>query len=440
MELGDKYKDNDFLKVVDKYELEDLIEFSKTVKVLYVDNESFLRDDYYGIFKIFFHDIDVASNGQEALELFETNRYDLIITAIDMPIMNGVELISHIRKVSRHITVLVLSSHEKFFVDFIRLGIDGYILNPIEVDQFVTIIQKVIEALQNKQALYEYRIELEQRVQEKTKKLVELNNSLEEQVTKEVTKRIEYEKHANDQSKLAAMGEMLENIAHQWRQPLSVITTAATGMRVQKEMGILEDKDFFKQCANIDNNAQYLSQTIDDFRNFIKGDSKASVFNVKDTINSFSKLISATIKEESIQIHLPTKDEIEMFGYPNELIQCLLNFFNNAKDAFITNHISKKERFIFIDLRLEQSEVIIIFKDNAGGIPPNIIDKVFEPYFTTKHQFQGTGLGLHMSYNLIVHGMKGAISVVNNTFSYNRKKYYGAQFTLNLPLSFRSES
>jgi len=440
MILPHKYKNDDFLKVVNKYELEDLIEFSKTVKVLYVDSESNVRDDYYGVFKIFFHDIDVASNGEEALSYFEKNRYDLIITAIDMPVMNGVELISKVREISRHITVLVLSSQKKYFVDFIRLGIDGYILNPIEVEQFVMIIQKVIEALQNKQALYEYRLELEELVSAKTKELQELNTSLEEKVKEEVAKRLEYEKHVNNQSKLAAMGEMLENIAHQWRQPLSIIATAASGMRFQKEMGILEDKDFFKQCQNIDQNAQYLSQTIEDFRNFIKGDTVAVTFNVQKTIQNFIKLVSATIKEEQIDIKLDIDEELEIVGYPNELIQCLLNLFNNAKDAFISNHVIRNERYLFVNVKKNGESISISFKDNAGGIPPNIIEKVFEPYFTTKHQFHGTGLGLHMSYNLIFHGMKGSIEVKNETYSFNGKKYIGAQFIINLPKSIDLKS
>ncbi len=433
MELGDKYKDNDFLRVVHKYELEDLIEFSKTVRVLYVDNESRERDDYYGIFKIFFHDIDVVSDGEEALNYFKKSRYDLIITAIDIPLKNGLELISEIRKVSRHITVLVLSSQEKYFVDFIRLGIDGYILNPIEVEQFVMIIQKVIEALQNKQALYEYRIELEDMVAKKTQKLTELNNSLEEQIKQEVAKRIESEKHANNQSKLAAMGEMLENIAHQWRQPLSIITTAATGMKVQKQIGALEDKNFYKQCANINANAQYLSQTIEDFRNFIKGDTEAVDFDIKDTIKNFLKLVTSTIKDENIKIELELNEQTRLKGYPNELIQCLLNFFNNAKDAFISNNIPHQERFIHISNEFHEDSMSLMFQDNAGGIPEEIIGKIFEPYFTTKHKFQGTGLGLHMSYNLIVHGMQGTLKVKNDTFTHKGQVYNGAKFIVTFP-------
>ena len=434
MTLSKKYKEHDFFKVLHQYHLEDFIEFTKTVKVLYVDKESEYREDYYGIFKVFFHDIDIASNGKEGLEYFKKNKYDLIITAIDMPQMDGLEFITKIREISRHITVLVISSTQKDFIELIRLGVNGYILKPIEVEQFVNIIYKVIETLHNKQALYEYRVELEKLVEEKTAKLQELNISLEQRVQEEVAKNIEHEKYINNQSKLISMGEMIGNIAHQWRQPLSYISTAATGMRVKKEMEILSDLELYEYCDKINENAQYLSQTIDDFRDFIKGDTELIEFNLMQDTQSFIKLIDATIKESEIVLILDLQDDITIQGYPNELIQCFINIFNNAKDAFILHNVPKEERFVFITQKVENEKVVIQFKDNAGGISEEILPKVFEPYFTTKHQAQGTGLGLHMSYNLVVQGMQGTLDVKNVEYEFNEKNYKGAEFTIRIPL------
>ncbi|MEA3290575.1 MAG: response regulator [Campylobacterota bacterium] len=155
-------------------DLEDFIEFSHTVKVLYIDKDSEMMNDICDVFKIFFHQLDIAYNGEEGLELFKQNRYDLIITAIDIPKMNGIDLITAIRKISRHITILTLTTEQrelKDLIDLIRLGIDGHILIPIEVQQFVGILQKVLDTLKNKQGLYEYRINLELMVKEKTKEL-----------------------------------------------------------------------------------------------------------------------------------------------------------------------------------------------------------------------------------------------------------------------------
>ena len=236
------------------------------------------------------------------------------------------------------------------------------------------------------------------------------------------------------QSKLAALGEMIANIAHQWRQPLSVISTSATGMKLQKEHNVLSDEKFFDYCDLINENAQYLSQTIEDFRNFIRGDMKAVRFNLKNDTDSFIKLVDGTIKRHNIQVILKLQENINIQGYPNELIQCFINIFNNAKDALVEN-VPEDERYMFISEINSDEQVLITFKDNAGGIPEDILPKIFEPYFTTKEKTQGTGLGLHMSYNLIVNGMKGELVATNETYTFNEKKYTGAQFKITIPVN-----
>ena len=127
-------------------------------------------------------------------------------------------------------------------------------------------------------------------------------------------------------------------------------------------------------------------------------------------------------------------EEINIEGYPNELIQCFINIFNNAKDALLENN-KEGDRYIFISQETINNNVVIKFKDNAGGISQNIISKIFEPYFTTKHASEGTGLGLHMAYNLIVEGMHGNLKVNNINYKYNNKEYVGAEFTISLPLN-----
>jgi PAS domain S-box-containing protein len=235
------------------------------------------------------------------------------------------------------------------------------------------------------------------------------------------------------QSKLAALGEMIGNIAHQWRQPLSVVSTSATGMKLQKEHGILSDEQFYNYCDMINENSQYLSQTIDDFRNFIQGDMKPVKFNLKNDTDSFIKLVDGTIKRYNIQVILELEENINIQGYPNELIQCFINIFNNSKDALVEN-VDEDERYIFISEYNTDTQAMIVFKDNAGGIPNDILTKIFEPYFTTKGKSQGTGLGLHMSYNLIVNGMKGNIVATNEVYDFNGKTYKGAQFTITIPV------
>ncbi len=231
--------------------------------------------------------------------------------------------------------------------------------------------------------------------------------------------------------KMASMGEMVGNIAHQWRQPLSVISLGVTSMKMQKELGILDNETFIKTCNNINKNAQYLSRTIDDFKNYLKGDRELVTYNLKNCIEDFLLLVNSSIKNHHIQIISDLKDNIEVTGYPNELSQSLINIFNNSKD--VLKEINEENRYIFISTNIEDDKVTIDIKDNGGGIPDDIKEKIFEPYFTTKHQSQGTGLGLHMTYILIVEGLKGKIDVSNIEYLYDGRKYKGAKFTIVIP-------
>ncbi len=245
-------------------------------------------------------------------------------------------------------------------------------------------------------------------------------------------KAIQKDKMITEQSKMAAMGEMIGNIAHQWRQPLSIISTGATGMKLQKRYEVLKDEEFNKICDAINDNAQYLSKTIDDFKNFIKGDRVKEIFSLEENINSFIHLIEGSLKTNNIELILNLKKDIKINGYSNELMQCFINIFNNAKDALKENR--EQDRLIFLTTYSEKNTAVIKILDNGNGIPENIVDKIFEPYFTTKHQSQGTGLGLSMTYKFIVEGMNGTITANNKSFEYQHKKYKGSEIVITLPI------
>lgn len=232
-------------------------------------------------------------------------------------------------------------------------------------------------------------------------------------------------------SKLAAMGEMMENIAHQWRQPLSLITTSSSGIKLQKELGILDDKFLLESVDSISNCANHLSQTIEDFRDFFKPDKEKLDFTILHCIDKTFKLLSSQVKKANIQV-VENIQDIQLKGYERELLQVLLNVINNAKDALSDK---KDDKYIFIDIYKEDNKAIIKIKDNAGGIKDEIIHRIFEPYFTTKHKSQGTGLGLYMSQEIINRHMNGSLEVCNENFTYENKEYKGALFTLSLPLS-----
>lgn len=232
------------------------------------------------------------------------------------------------------------------------------------------------------------------------------------------------------QSKMAAMGEMLENIAHQWRQPLSVITTASTAVQLKKDYGMLDDNFLEESLESINENSEYLSSTIDDFRNYFSPNKGKDVFKIQEPINKSLSLLRSKFYNKNIEV-IKKIDDIEISSYRNELIQVILVILNNARDA-LENF--ENGRYLFIDVTKDENFVYINIKDSAGGISEKIIDKIFEPYFSTKHKSQGTGIGLYMANEIISKHINGEIFVKNDTFSFKNEEYIGAVFTIKIPL------
>ena len=233
------------------------------------------------------------------------------------------------------------------------------------------------------------------------------------------------------QTKLASMGEMIGNIAHQWRQPLSIITTSISGLKVMSEFGEIT-KDDIKVCEeNISKQAIYLSNTIDNFRNFIRNDNSNSLITLSDVIRSAVSLVDASLSNNYIKLQLNIKDDLKIFGNKNELIEAFINILSNSKDALKAKIKNEEDRLIFVSTRkIENEKINLMIYDTAGGISEDIINKIFIPYFTTKHQSQGTGLGLAMVDKIIRERHNGSISVYNKEFTYNSKSYKGACFSI----------
>ncbi|CAM3847283.1 ATP-binding protein [Arcobacter cloacae] len=279
--------------------------------------------------------------------------------------------------------------------------------------------------------LSELNQDLEKKVEEKTYELKLLNENLEKEIEDEVEQNRQKDNMLFQQSKMASMGEMMENIAHQWRQPLSFISTSASGIRLHKEFNTLSDELLDEAIENIMNSTQFLSNTIDDFRDFYKTDKVKSKFNVKEIIEKTLKLTSSRFTNRAIKV-IKDIDEIFIFGFENELIQVLVNILNNARDEL--EKLPNDERFIFVTLKQKEDKVIISVKDNAGGVNEKIINRVFEPYFTTKSDEKGTGIGLYMSNEIITKHFNGKIHVQNEVFIHQQKEYKGANFVIEVPL------
>jgi signal transduction histidine kinase len=209
------------------------------------------------------------------------------------------------------------------------------------------------------------------------------------------------------QNKLASMGEMIGAIAHQWRQPLNVINTSIQNLKYDFKEGKLKDEQYIQEFINKNKKIiKFMSKTIDDFRSFFRVDKKKTIFKVKEATTEVVNMQLAQLQNYNIDIVFEG-EEFEINGYKREYQQVVLNLINNAKDILIQKRIKKP----LITIKLRQNRVCI--EDNGGGVKQDIIDRIFEPYFTTKEQGKGTGMGLYMSKMIIEDNMGGKLSVKN---------------------------
>jgi len=232
------------------------------------------------------------------------------------------------------------------------------------------------------------------------------------------------------QSKMAAMGEMIENIAHQWRQPLSIISTTSSGLKVQQEFDIMTEKLLSNGLDSISESVEYLSTTIDDFKNFYKEDKIKQLFNISDTVNKAIHLLHSRFRKKNIEV-IVTDSDVEFFGLQNELIQVFMNILNNARDVLENMEIERK--LIFVEVLKDADIIQIKFYDNGQGVDKKYLSRLFEYKFTTKKQQNGTGIGLYMS-KLIVEKSGGTIKAQNKEYEYKGKNYKGAEFIINFKL------
>ena len=273
--------------------------------------------------------------------------------------------------------------------------------------------------------------QLQQKIKEKTVKLENLNNNLEEKVKVEVEKNRKKDDLLAKQAQSAALGEMMDAIAHQWKQPLSVIGMHVQSLSLGLEYGVVATEDDIKKVSDkVKFQTQHLIDTIDEFRSFFRQGQKRTNINVKQLIDETLLLMKDKIIEDKIDIYFNGDTDIELLCLPNELKHIFINLINNSSDAFVDNNISN--RLIKFEIKDNENQIIINISDNAGGIPISYIDKVFISNFTTKDKGKGTGIGLYLSKQ-IIDKLNGKLEVCNKNIIDNGTKYKGAQFSLIIP-------
>ncbi|XPV69121.1 MAG: sensor histidine kinase [Halarcobacter sp.] len=329
---------------------------------------------------------------------------------------------------------LIIDDFNSTFKVFIFKVENGYMVFIYSLEVNIDFLKKIFEALKNRlnisinsclnvQELKKTNEDLsEQKLQ-----LENLTMYLKDEIDAAIKINMQKERKLFEQSKMLQMSELISNIAHQWRQPLSVITTSASGMKIKKDLDMLSTEDFLHYVQSILDNSKYLSNTLDEFSEYIKEGQKQKEVILQERLKLALSLIESSYNVEKIKVveGFIEKKDITINIVVGDLLRVLVSMFNNSKDAFIIKEI--EDRWVKYEIyKKDEKTALITLEDNAGGIPESIIDKIFNPYFTTKHQYKGTGIGLYSAYDVIVNKLKGKLKVENTKG--------GAKFYIEIPI------
>jgi PAS domain S-box-containing protein len=299
-----------------------------------------------------------------------------------------------------------------------------------EIKEFVAIRYDVTREVELRMKLEQKERELallnrslEERVRKQTRQLQELNRSLEERVRQEIAKNEEKQRMLLWQSRFASLGQMMANIAHQWRQPLTELNLSLFSLKEAcSRHNAQELESLYRQSRRI---IRSMSETLDSFMDFFKPNRSSITFPVEESLEDALALIRKALEKAAIEVRIEGETDLPISGIPNELTQVFVNLFQNARDAF--ENEAEDERWLRVHVSRDEENAVIVVEDSAGGIPAEALERIFEPYFTTKHSSQGTGLGLFMSRMIIQRSFRGSLEAVNSL--------KGALFVIKIPLA-----
>ena len=362
-----------------------------------------------------------ANNGMDGIDIFrqkyeEGSNIPVCIVDMRMPNgINGLETSLLLKQIDPDVHIIIATAYSdrsnKEILSCLKNNI-YYIRKPFNSEEIY-------------QLVYSLSISYEA-----TRKIQRLNSDLERRVEDEIEKNRQKDSLLFQQAKLASMGEMIGNIAHQWRQPLNIISMLFQKVYRQQKKGTLDTLMMKHTLNQAMETINHMSQTIDDFRGHFEPNKTKVHFSVLSVVQGVVSIVKESFKITNIEIQTCIESETNLYSYPEDLKQVLMNLLNNAKDAMKSNNIARG--IIRFDVLITQnSEISINFSDNAGGINDEHIDKIFEPYYTTKHKSQGTGIGLYMSKRIIEERLGGTITVCNTDV--------GANFNILIPIKIASK-
>ena len=387
----------------------DLINYTQDLNILYVEDEKNLREDITSILSHFFKTVISAEDGEEAFALYlkhtsdEKDYFDIVFTDIYMPKIDGIELIEKIYEKNKDQVVVVVSAHNESdkLMDLIHLGITNFIQKPFSRQAFQDIFLKV-----TKDIVYE-----------------------KEKVQFIIDKQLYEHKKVLLEDKEESLKELIDNISHHWRQPLSLISTIASGIQLDQEINKIDIEKNDKLLQKIIDATMDMSDTIDTLAHSIQSDEYKQFFDIKDTFETVKFLMHSKFINQNITLK-ESVQSIEIEQIEQHIQQIFIHIFNNAIDAMVKNPV----KFLFVNIFQEDNKLHIEIKDNGAGLLPSTEDKLYDPYFTTKHKYHGTGLGLFVVKDLVRNDMKGSIDIQNVQYEYEQKEYGGVVVNIIIPL------
>ena len=375
---------------------------NKDIQVLVVDDSRVALEQTAYYLENYNLQVFKASNGMEALDVLKENpKIKLVYTDYNMPVMDGLELIRELRKKysKKQLSIIAISSQtdSKTSSTLLKYGANDFLSKPYNQDEFYVRLNLNLEILE----LFD---DIENQNEENRKK----------------------DKIIQEQNKMSSMTELIKNISHHWRQPLMAISTNADSLKLDYEFDMLNEKEIPQKMNNIIESTQFLSKTIETFRDIISENIELKEVIIQDEIKKIIGLQTPSLDLNHIKL-ISDIDKFEPIKYnlaSSELNKVLIYLLNNAND--ILQKQSIEDKWIKITLTKLSTSITISIEDNGGGVPDDIKAKIFDAYFTTKHQSEGTGLGLHMSHNIVINILKGKL--------YHQNTNDGAKFTIELPL------
>jgi signal transduction histidine kinase len=357
-----------------------------------------------------------ANNGLDGVEIFRQKYQEgstIPVCIVDMRMPNGIDGLEtslRLKQIDPDVHIIIATAYSD--------RTNKEILDSLKSNTYY--IRKPFNSEEIYQLVYSLSISYTS-----TKTIQRLNNDLELKIEEEIEKNRQKDSLLFQQTKLAAMGEMIGNIAHQWRQPLNIISMLFQKVYRLHKNGTLDQEAMRNTLNQAMDTINHMSQTIDDFRGHFEPNKEKIEYSLFGVIENTITLVEPSFNLSGITLQMSENSDVQLYGFPEDIKQVLLNLVNNAKDAIIANNVGEGIIRIEIIPSSDIKEVTIRIHDNGGGIDIQCIDKIFEPYFTTKHKSQGTGIGLYMSKRIVEERLGGTLSACNEGNS--------AVFSLHIP-------